>query len=197
MTNQASPLQLARAAYQPKLPKVLAEQGPNVLASEGAPTTSVADSESNPATVSKHVRPANRDVSSRPRASRQGPVRRRHPFGRSGAGRPQCHRRPLRRAEEAEPAMRSTGIVAAQVGSPTTSTSSSTTYSLTPIAIRAGSTSSDRGAPSSKRKNSSRRSWTIAARSASPALSSSAATTATRMPACWPSTAPRTRRVSK
>jgi diphosphate-dependent phosphofructokinase len=46
MTNQASPLQLARAAYQPKLPKVLAEQGPNALASEGGPTTSVADSES-------------------------------------------------------------------------------------------------------------------------------------------------------
>ncbi len=45
MTNPASPLQKARAAYQPKLPKVLAEQGPNVIAAEGAPTTSVADHE--------------------------------------------------------------------------------------------------------------------------------------------------------
>jgi pyrophosphate--fructose-6-phosphate 1-phosphotransferase len=46
MTHHASPLQTARAAYQPKLPKVLAEQGPNVLAAEGAPTTAVADHES-------------------------------------------------------------------------------------------------------------------------------------------------------
>src|SRR5664280_459031 len=46
MTQPASPLQKARAAYQPKLPKVFAEQGPNVTAAEGGPTTSVADSES-------------------------------------------------------------------------------------------------------------------------------------------------------
>ena len=45
MTIPASPLQTARAAYQPKLPKVLAEQGTNVRASLGGPTTSVADSE--------------------------------------------------------------------------------------------------------------------------------------------------------
>ncbi len=45
MTMPASPLQTARAAYQPKLPKVLAEQGANARATLGAPTTSVADSE--------------------------------------------------------------------------------------------------------------------------------------------------------
>ena len=45
MTKTVSPLQAARAAYQPKLPKVLAENGPNVVASEGGPTTSVADNE--------------------------------------------------------------------------------------------------------------------------------------------------------
>ena len=45
MTKTVSPLQAARAAYQPKLPKVLAENGPNVAASEGGPTTSVADNE--------------------------------------------------------------------------------------------------------------------------------------------------------
>jgi pyrophosphate--fructose-6-phosphate 1-phosphotransferase len=43
--NPSSPLQAARAAYQPKLPKVLAEHGPNVRVAEGGPTTSVADSE--------------------------------------------------------------------------------------------------------------------------------------------------------
>src|SRR5512142_718715 len=46
MTSTVSPLQNARAAYQPKLPKVLAENGTNVVASEGAPTQSVADNES-------------------------------------------------------------------------------------------------------------------------------------------------------
>src|SRR5512142_2551998 len=45
MTSTVSPLQNARAAYQPKLPKVLAEHGSNVIASEGAPTQSVADNE--------------------------------------------------------------------------------------------------------------------------------------------------------
>lgn len=46
MTSTVSPLQKARAAYQPKLPKVLAENGTNVVASEGAPTQSVADNDS-------------------------------------------------------------------------------------------------------------------------------------------------------
>ena len=45
MASSMSPLQNARAAYHPKLPKVLAEQGPNVIAAEGTPTTSVADNQ--------------------------------------------------------------------------------------------------------------------------------------------------------
>ncbi len=46
MTITVSPLQNARAAYKPKLPKVLAENGSNVIAAEGAPTQSVADNDS-------------------------------------------------------------------------------------------------------------------------------------------------------
>ena len=45
MTRTVSPLQNARATYQPKLPKVLAENGTNVSASLGAPTQSVADND--------------------------------------------------------------------------------------------------------------------------------------------------------
>ncbi len=45
MTQSVSPLQKARAAYQPKLPKVLADNGQAVVASEGAATQSVADPE--------------------------------------------------------------------------------------------------------------------------------------------------------
>lgn len=43
MSQKISPLQKARAAYKPKLPKVLAEFGSNVKASIGSPTDSVAD----------------------------------------------------------------------------------------------------------------------------------------------------------
>jgi diphosphate-dependent phosphofructokinase len=43
MSHDVSPLQRARATYQPKLPKVLAENGPNAVASVGGPTSSVAD----------------------------------------------------------------------------------------------------------------------------------------------------------
>lgn len=43
MPKAISPLQKARAAYQPKLPKVLAEFGSAVSASEGAPTKSIGD----------------------------------------------------------------------------------------------------------------------------------------------------------
>ncbi len=43
MTHQASPLQKARSAYRPKLPKVLADHGPNVVAQLGGPTQSVGD----------------------------------------------------------------------------------------------------------------------------------------------------------
>jgi len=46
MTSTVSPLQNARAAYKPKLPKVLAENGTNLIASEGAATQSVADNDS-------------------------------------------------------------------------------------------------------------------------------------------------------
>lgn len=46
MSSTVSPLQNARAAYQPKLPKVLADHGTNVKVSEGGPTQSVADSDS-------------------------------------------------------------------------------------------------------------------------------------------------------
>jgi pyrophosphate--fructose-6-phosphate 1-phosphotransferase len=45
MTHHVSPLQMARASYQPKLPKALAATGPNVAATLGGPTTSVADAE--------------------------------------------------------------------------------------------------------------------------------------------------------
>ena len=45
MSHHVSPLQKARANYQPKLPKVFASSGPNVVASAGAPTQSVADAE--------------------------------------------------------------------------------------------------------------------------------------------------------
>jgi len=45
MMAQISALQQARAAYQPKLPPVLAENGPFVTLVEGADTTSVADHE--------------------------------------------------------------------------------------------------------------------------------------------------------
>ncbi|MGC4069976.1 MAG: diphosphate--fructose-6-phosphate 1-phosphotransferase [Polyangiaceae bacterium] len=45
MSHHVSPLQKARASYQPKLPKVFASSGPNVVASEGAPTQSVADAD--------------------------------------------------------------------------------------------------------------------------------------------------------
>lgn len=45
MSHHVSPLQQARASYQPKLPKVFASSGPNVLASAGTPTSSVADAE--------------------------------------------------------------------------------------------------------------------------------------------------------
>lgn len=40
---QISPLQKARAAYQPRLPKILAENGPFATARTGEPTQSVAD----------------------------------------------------------------------------------------------------------------------------------------------------------
>jgi len=40
---EISSLQLARSAYRPKLPSVLAENGPFVTSSEGAPTASVSD----------------------------------------------------------------------------------------------------------------------------------------------------------
>jgi pyrophosphate--fructose-6-phosphate 1-phosphotransferase len=43
MTKQISPLQKARAAYKPKLPKVFMQYGSNVAATLGAPTQSVAD----------------------------------------------------------------------------------------------------------------------------------------------------------
>jgi pyrophosphate--fructose-6-phosphate 1-phosphotransferase len=43
MTKQISPLQKARAAYKPKLPKVFMQFGSNVAATLGAPTESVAD----------------------------------------------------------------------------------------------------------------------------------------------------------
>jgi len=43
MTKQISPLQKARAAYKPKLPKVFVQYGSNVAATLGAPTESVAD----------------------------------------------------------------------------------------------------------------------------------------------------------
>lgn len=43
MTAEISPLQKARAAYQPKLPKLLADFGPFAAVNEGAPTESVAD----------------------------------------------------------------------------------------------------------------------------------------------------------
>jgi pyrophosphate--fructose-6-phosphate 1-phosphotransferase len=45
MSHHVSPLQKARATYQPKLPKVFAASGPNVVASTGAPTQSVADTD--------------------------------------------------------------------------------------------------------------------------------------------------------
>lgn len=45
MSHHVSPLQQARATYQPKLPKVFAASGPNVVASVGEPTSSVADAE--------------------------------------------------------------------------------------------------------------------------------------------------------
>ena len=45
MTRTVSPLQQARAAYQPKLPRVLAEHGTTVSATEGAPTQSFADND--------------------------------------------------------------------------------------------------------------------------------------------------------
>ncbi len=43
--SEISPLQKARAAYQPRLPKILAENGPFAVANLGAPTHSVADQE--------------------------------------------------------------------------------------------------------------------------------------------------------
>lgn len=43
MTKQISPLQKARAAYKPKLPKVFMQYGSNVAATLGTPTESVAD----------------------------------------------------------------------------------------------------------------------------------------------------------
>jgi pyrophosphate--fructose-6-phosphate 1-phosphotransferase len=43
MTQLLSPLQKARSAYQPKLPKALAQFGSAVVATEGAPTQSIAD----------------------------------------------------------------------------------------------------------------------------------------------------------
>ncbi len=43
MTKQISPLQKARAAYKPKLPKVFMQYGSNVAPTLGAPTESVAD----------------------------------------------------------------------------------------------------------------------------------------------------------
>jgi diphosphate-dependent phosphofructokinase len=45
MSHHVSPLQKARATYQPKLPKVFAASGPNVKAAVGGPTSSVADAE--------------------------------------------------------------------------------------------------------------------------------------------------------
>jgi diphosphate-dependent phosphofructokinase len=45
MSHHVSPLQAARATYRPKLPKVFAVSGPNVVASVGGPTSSVADAE--------------------------------------------------------------------------------------------------------------------------------------------------------
>ncbi len=45
MTQNVSPLQKARAAYRPKLPQVFADNGQNVVAKVGEPTTSVADAE--------------------------------------------------------------------------------------------------------------------------------------------------------
>ncbi len=45
MPKTISPLQKARAAYQPKLPKILAQYGSAVKASTGEPTQSVADQE--------------------------------------------------------------------------------------------------------------------------------------------------------
>ena len=41
--SEISPLQIARAAYQPHLPKVLAKSGPFATAKKGAATKSVAD----------------------------------------------------------------------------------------------------------------------------------------------------------
>ncbi len=43
MTKQISPLQKARAAYKPKLPKVFMQYGSNVVPTLGAPTESIAD----------------------------------------------------------------------------------------------------------------------------------------------------------
>jgi pyrophosphate--fructose-6-phosphate 1-phosphotransferase len=43
MTKQISPLQKARSAYKPKLPKVFMQYGSNVAATLGAPTESIAD----------------------------------------------------------------------------------------------------------------------------------------------------------
>ncbi len=43
MSKKISPLQKARAAYKPKLPKVLAQFGSNVKATIGGPTESIAD----------------------------------------------------------------------------------------------------------------------------------------------------------
>src|SRR5512133_3688046 len=45
MSHHVSPLQKARASYQPKLPKVFAALGPNVVAKLGGPTSSVADAD--------------------------------------------------------------------------------------------------------------------------------------------------------
>ncbi len=45
MSKDVSPLQKARSAYRPKLPKVLAENGAAVKAAAGAPTQSIADQE--------------------------------------------------------------------------------------------------------------------------------------------------------
>jgi len=141
MTIPASPLQTARAAYQPKLPKVLAEQGTNVRASLGAPTTSVADSEA----IQRHF-PNSYGLPIVTFECGAGQAQAALSVGviLSGGQAPGGHNviaglyDGLKKLNSASALY---GFLGAPVGSRTTNTSSSTTHSSTPIATREASTS--------------------------------------------------------